>query len=99
MTGRNDIEARAAAWLVRRDQPEWSATDDEALRVWLSESDAHKVALWRLETGWEATARLAAARSVAVEKPSLNRLLESRALQALAASLVLICLFAAAVVP
>ena len=99
MTGRNDIEARAAAWLIRRDQPEWSATDDEALRVWLSESDAHKVALWRLEAGWEATARLAAARSVAVEKPSLNRLLESRALQALAASLVLICLFAAAVVP
>ena len=64
-----DVEARAAAWLVRRDQPEWSATDDEALRVWLSESDAHKVALWRLETGWEATARLAALKGHLVHAP------------------------------
>ncbi|WP_343528217.1 FecR domain-containing protein [Sphingomonas sp.] len=99
MTGRNDIEECAAAWLVRRDQPEWSATDDKALKGWLAQSDAHKVAFWRLEAGWEATARLAAMRNVAVEQPPLYRLRESRPLQALAASFILICLFAAAIVP
>lgn len=99
MTGRNAIEECAAGWLVRRDQPDWSAEDAEALADWLAESDAHKVALWRLEAGWDATARLAATRSAAVQRPTIYRLLRSRPLQALAASLVLLCLFAASVVP
>ncbi|MEH3039828.1 MAG: FecR domain-containing protein [Sphingomonas paucimobilis] len=99
MTGRNGIEDRAAAWLVRRDQPEWSAADAQALADWLAESDAHKVALWRLEAGWDATARLAATRGAAVERPPRIRLLQSRPLQALAASLILLCLFAASILP
>ena len=99
MTGRDAIEERAAAWLVRRDQPEWSAADDQALERWLAESDAHKVALWRLEAGWDATARLAATRGPVVERRSPVRWLDSRRLQALAASLILICLFAAALAP
>ncbi|MGW8189080.1 FecR family protein [Sphingomonas hankookensis] len=100
MTARPEIEARAAAWLVRRDQPEWDAADDAALAAWLDESDAHKAALWRLEAGWDATARLAAMRSTPVEPvPRRFSLLNSRALQALAASLVLLCLFAAIALP
>lgn len=99
MTGRNGIEERAAAWLVRRDQPEWSAADAQALEYWLAESDAHKVALWRLEAGWDATARLAATRSAVAERPPLYRFSGSRPLQALAASLILLCLFAASTLP
>ena len=99
MTGRNGIEERAGAWLVRRDQPEWSAADAQALEYWLAESDAHKVALWRLEAGWDATARLAATRSAVAERPPLYRFSGSRPLQALAASLILLCLFAASTLP
>ena len=100
MTARPEIEARAAAWLVRRDQPEWNAADDTALAAWLDESDAHKAALWRLEAGWDATARLAAMRGTPVEPvPRRFPLPNSRALQALAASLVLLCLFAAIALP
>jgi len=98
MTDRNGIEDRAAAWLVRREQPEWNGADAQALESWLAESDAHKVALWRLEAGWDATARLAATRSAVVERPPLHLLPRSRALQALAASLILMCLFVAPIV-
>jgi transmembrane sensor len=63
MTAARQIEHRAATWLVRREQPDWSAEDEAALQAWLNESLAHKAALWRLERGWEAADRLAALRS------------------------------------
>jgi transmembrane sensor len=54
------IEEQAAAWLVRRQSEEWSATDAAELAAWLEASTAHRVAFLRLEVGWEQTERLTA---------------------------------------
>lgn len=61
----NQIEDRAARFLLRRDEPGWNEADEAELDEWLGESMAHKVAFWRLEHGWAKTARLAALRSAA----------------------------------
>ena len=55
-----DIEQKAALWLIRSDEPEWSADDQAALDSWLDESMAHKAAYWRLEHGWREADRIAA---------------------------------------
>ena len=55
-----EIEDRAALWLVRREEPEWSDIDQVALDAWLDESMAHKAAYWRLEHGWRAADRIGA---------------------------------------
>jgi transmembrane sensor len=60
MTRSQDIEARAAEWLIRREQPEWSQDDQAALDGWLDESMAHKAAIWRLEHGWHMADRIGA---------------------------------------
>jgi len=49
MTRAQDIEAKAAEWLMRREQPRWSEADQAALAGWLEKSIAHKAAFWRLE--------------------------------------------------
>lgn len=54
------IEEEAARWLMRRDEPGWSADDQAELEDWLERSMGHKAAFWRLEHGWEAAGRLAA---------------------------------------
>jgi transmembrane sensor len=59
MTAR-DIEQRAAAWIVRRDQSDWMSADDAELRDWLAQDTAHKAAFWRLDHGWRAADRLVA---------------------------------------
>ena len=61
----NDIEERAARFLLSRDEPGWSEEDEAALGQWLDESPAHKVAFWRLEHGWAMTGRLASLRGPA----------------------------------
>jgi transmembrane sensor len=55
-----DIEARAARWLLRREERDWSETDEAALDAWLAEATAHRVAFYRLEVGWRNADRLAA---------------------------------------
>lgn len=62
MNAAPDIEHHAAAWLVRREQPEWIAADQAALTDWLGEDPAHKAAYWRLEHGWNMAERLRARR-------------------------------------
>jgi transmembrane sensor len=57
-----EIEARAARWLLRREEPEWSETDEIALDAWLAEATAHRLAYYRLELGWRKADRLAALR-------------------------------------
>ena len=52
MTPARDIEDRAARWLIRSEDPEWSSADQGELEAWLEESMAHKAAYWRLEHGW-----------------------------------------------
>jgi len=60
MTRSQDIEAKAAEWLIRREQPQWSQADQAALEGWLDESMAHKAAFWRLEHGWQMADRIGA---------------------------------------
>jgi transmembrane sensor len=62
MTSVMDIEERAAHWLVRRQEPEWSAADQAALDAWLRESTSHEVAFLRLEYGWSKVDRLSVLR-------------------------------------
>jgi transmembrane sensor len=57
-----DVEARAARWLLRREEPDWSDRDEAALDAWLAEATAHRVAFYRLEVGWRKADRLAALR-------------------------------------
>ena len=60
MTRAQDIEAKAAEWLMRREQPQWSQADQAALDGWLDESIAHKAAFWRLEHTWQMADRIGA---------------------------------------
>jgi transmembrane sensor len=53
------IEERAARWVLLREEPTWSPADEAELDAWLAESDAHKVAYWRLECGWREADRIA----------------------------------------
>jgi transmembrane sensor len=68
MTRSQDIEAKAAEWLMRREQPQWSRTDQAALDGWLDESMSHKAAFWRLEHAWQMADRIGAlsARDIAI---------------------------------
>lgn len=52
------IEQAAARWVLLREEPEWSASDETEFEHWLAESDAHKVAFWRLESGWREADRI-----------------------------------------
>lgn len=64
------IEQRAAEWLERRAFDRWTQGDDAALNAWLEESVDHQVAFYRLEFGWERTARLSALRSGVPQEPA-----------------------------
>ncbi|MDB6087997.1 MAG: hypothetical protein JWN85_781 [Gammaproteobacteria bacterium] len=90
-----DLEAQAADWLMRREQPQWSQADQAALTDWLDESLAHKAAFWRLEHGWQLADRIGAlsAREIALRPRRTS--LPSRWWQAsaLAASLLLAAAF------
>jgi len=55
------VEAAAAQWLRQR-QWDWNEERARQLDAWLEESDAHRVAFWRLEAAWERGARLEALR-------------------------------------
>ncbi len=64
MMSHEEIEQRAAEFLMRRGEPDWSAQQQAELDAWLSASLAHKAAFWRLEHGWAAIDRLAAVTSL-----------------------------------
>ena len=59
MNRAQDIEQSAALWVLRREEPSWTQADQERLDLWLGESDAHKVAFWRLQHGWREADRIA----------------------------------------
>lgn len=63
MSAARDIEARAADWLMRSEEPDWSEEAQAELDAWLAEADANKAAYWRLEQGWRQADRLAALRA------------------------------------
>ena len=60
MDGSERIERRAAAWLARRDGPDWDAQAQAAFDAWLAQATAHRVAALRLEAAWRESARLQA---------------------------------------
>lgn len=63
------IQQRAAEFLVRRrDHSAWTNGDESDLQSWLSESMAHRVAFWRLESVWDRADRLSALRPLAQSK-------------------------------
>lgn len=57
-----ETEARAAAWLARRDRDDWNEADQAGLNAWLDENILHSVAYWRLEAAWESTEQFSALR-------------------------------------
>jgi len=61
-----EIENRAANWLIRREEADWSEAQQAALDVWLEESMAHKAAYWRLEHHWRKADKLRALGASAV---------------------------------
>lgn len=54
------VEAQAAAWLARRDGPDWSPADQARLDAWLAQDIRHRVALLRLQAAWAEAGRLEA---------------------------------------
>ncbi|EIZ78303.1 fecR family protein [Novosphingobium sp. Rr 2-17] len=58
MSTANEIEDKAAYWLLRREEDDWSEQDQAALDRWLDDEMAHKAAFWRLEHGWQAADRI-----------------------------------------
>jgi transmembrane sensor len=60
MSRAQQIEQSAALWVLRREEPGWSAADQAELDQWLAESDGHKVALWRLDCAWREADRISA---------------------------------------
>jgi transmembrane sensor len=95
MTRSQDIEAKAAEWLMRREQPLWSQADQAALDRWLDESMSHKAAFWRLEHAWQIADRMGAlsARDIAPRPRGAGRPSKWWHAGALAASLLLAIAF------
>lgn len=58
MSAAREIEDRAARWLIRREEPDWSDRDQAELDAWLEQSLAHKAAFWRLDHGWREADRI-----------------------------------------
>ncbi len=58
-----NVRMRAGEWLVAKSTTKsWSSEDQAALDAWLSESPAHVLAYWRLESAWGSASRLMALR-------------------------------------
>jgi len=65
-----DIEAQAAAWVRRRHFWDWTAAEQSELDAWLDESISHRVAYWRMESGFARTEKLVALRAPIAEAPA-----------------------------
>ncbi len=88
-----DIEAQAAAWVRRRHFWDWSEEDQSELDAWLSESISHRVAYWRMESGFARAEKLVALRDPKTEAVQAGR--RFPVLIGIAAALALIALFGA----
>lgn len=60
MTRAEQVEQRAADWLMRTEEPDWGPDDQRLLEDWLAESITHKLAFWRLRHGWREADRIVA---------------------------------------
>lgn len=48
----------AAQWIIAREEPGWTESDQAELDEWLAKSDLHRVAFMRLEQGWREADRI-----------------------------------------
>src|SRR3546814_5647267 len=48
----------AAAWIIRRENSDWSEQDQAAFDGWLAESDGNRAAYWRLKHSWNEADRI-----------------------------------------
>ena len=55
-----EVSNTAADWIIRREEGDWSDTDQAALDAWLAESEGHKAAFWRLRHSWGEADRIGA---------------------------------------
>lgn len=53
------LEDRAARYILRQEEADWSPADQRELDLWLAESPRHKAIYWRLRHGWAAADRVA----------------------------------------
>jgi len=58
MTDPIELEAQAAAWLIRREAPDFSVQEQGLLDDWLLASPRHRSAFLRLEAAWRRADRL-----------------------------------------
>lgn len=52
------VEQAAAAWLLKREGPQWTEADEAALAEWLRASTSHRVSFMRLRSVWQEATRL-----------------------------------------
>lgn len=56
----DDLDEAAAAWIVRRERPDWNKSDSAELDRWLGEAVGNRIAYLRLSDVWGRAARLKA---------------------------------------
>ncbi len=67
------VEQEAAAWLARRDGPEWDAARQAELDAWLAADTRHRVAWLRLRAAWSEADALHGRERAPAARPALAR--------------------------
>lgn len=60
MSRHKEIENQAIDWLIRRDEPGWTESDQTELTAWIQQSMSNRAAFLRVEYGWSAADRICA---------------------------------------
>lgn len=58
MSRAQQAQDAAAAWIIRRENGDWSEREQAAFDAWLAESDGNKAAYWRLKHSWDGADRI-----------------------------------------
>ncbi|KAF0807148.1 sigma factor regulatory protein HasS [Alcanivorax xiamenensis] len=57
--GSDDLDQRAAEWVVQQHHGDWSEVDHQRLRQWLGQDEAHQRAYRRAQRAWQLSGQLA----------------------------------------
>ena len=60
MSRAQEASDRAAEWLIRREDGDWSARDQQDFDAWIAESPGHRAAYLRLRHSWQQADRIGA---------------------------------------
>src|SRR3546814_3327421 len=69
----SDLHDAAAAWIIRRENSDWSEQDQAAFDGWLAESDGNRAAYWRLKHSWNEADRIGSLGMRADDIPAVRR--------------------------